>query len=64
MLSYEKRAVQWKKRTIVILSLFLLIAVGVLTYLMRQNAASEPTVAQHPAAFWTISGGKVWTFPR
>ena len=47
MLSYEKRAVQWKKRTIVILSLFLLIAVGVLTYLMRQNAASEPTVAQH-----------------
>lgn len=46
MLSYERKAVKWKKRGIVLLSLFLLIAVGTLTWVMNQPPASEPTVAE------------------
>lgn len=49
MLSYEKKALKWKKRSIVILSLFLVAAVGTLTYWMNQQNTdgSEPTVAQN-----------------
>ena len=47
MLSYEKKAVKWKKRGIIVLSLFLAAAVGTLTWMMNQSAPAEPTVADN-----------------
>ena len=54
MLSYERKAVRWKKRGIVILSLFLLIAVGTLTWVMNQSSPSEPTVAESDQVILTL----------
>ena len=54
MLSYERKAVRWKKRGIVILSLFLLIAVGTLTWVMNQSSPSEPTVAESDQVLLTL----------
>ena len=45
MLSYENKTIKWKKRGIIVLSLFLLLAVGTLTWMMNQDTAAEPTMA-------------------
>ena len=48
MLSYENKTFKWKKRGILILSCFLIIAVGTLTWMMnQQDPAVEPTVAEN-----------------
>ena len=47
MRSYENNAVKWKKRTVIVLSLVLLAAVGTLTWVMnRQSEQGEPTVSE------------------
>ena len=47
MRSYENNAVKWKKRTVIVLSLVLLAAVGTLTWAMnRQSEHGEPTVSE------------------
>ena len=46
MLSYENKTIRWKKRGIVVMSCFLIIAVGTLTWMMNQDPQTEPTVAE------------------
>ena len=38
MRSYENNAVKWKKRTVIVLSLVLLAAVGTLTWVMNRQS--------------------------
>ena len=48
MRSYENNAVKWKKRSVIVLSLLLVVAVGTLTWVMNmRNDPGEPTVSEN-----------------